>query len=357
MRALLLTAPGELDYVAVPEPVPGEDDVLVRVAACGICGSDVHGFGGGSGRRVPPLIMGHEAAGTIIGLGRSVSGWQVGQAVTFDSTVFCGRCRYCRDGVTNLCDQRRVLGVSTDRYRRDGAFAERVVVPARTLYPLPPEVSMIDATLAEPLAVAVHAVSRADVTNEKSALVVGSGMIGLLIIMVLRAAGCDQIIAVDVNPTRLARASSVGATDVVLADAEAVSRIEEATGRGGADVAFEAVGVESTLSLAMSAVRKGATVVLVGNVTPTVAFPLQLAVTNELTLSGSAASRGEFLGALDLMAKRGVDVGCLVSEVVPLADGASWFERLRRPQTDLLKVVLLPSGVDPNRPGEGTPDE
>ena len=137
MRALLLTEPGRLEYLEVPEPEVGDEDVLIRVEAVGICGSDVHGMDGSSGRRIPPLIMGHEAAGMIEAVGASVAGWTIGDAVTFDSTVYCGRCRYCADGLTNLCDDRRVLGVATPEWRRDGAFAERIAVPGRIVYRIP----------------------------------------------------------------------------------------------------------------------------------------------------------------------------------------------------------------------------
>jgi L-iditol 2-dehydrogenase len=343
MKALLLTAPGRLDYIDVPEPEVGDEDVVVRVGAVGICGSDVHGMDGSSGRRVPPLVMGHEAAGTIEAVGRSVTGFGPGDAVTFDSTVYCGRCRFCTDGLTNLCDDRRVLGVATDEWRRDGAFAERIAVPARILYRLPDEVSMVEAALAEPLAVALHAVSRAPVAGARSALVVGTGIIGLLVIAGLRAAGCDRIIAVDLSPGRLARATAMGATDVIASGAGDVGdQLQALTDGRGPDVAFEAVGIPGTVALAIASVRKGGTVVLVGNVRPAAELPLQWAVSRQLTLAGSAASCGEYPQALELIAGRGVDVEALVSEVAPLSDGAAWFARLRQPGTDLLKVVLTP---------------
>ena len=200
MKALLLTAPGVLEYTDVPEPEMGDDDLLVRVEAVGICGSDVHGMDGSSGRRVPPLVMGHEAAGVVEAVGRSVTGWAVGDQVTFDSTVYCGRCAYCTAGVTNLCDDRRVLGVAQGEWRRDGAFAERVAVPARIVHRLPPRMSMVEAALTEPLTVALHAVSRAPVAAADSVLVIGAGLIGLLVIAALREAGCERIIAVDLSP-------------------------------------------------------------------------------------------------------------------------------------------------------------
>jgi L-iditol 2-dehydrogenase len=343
VKALLLAAPGLLRYVDVPEPQPGPDEVLVRVEAVGICGSDVHGMDGSSGRRIPPLIMGHEAAGTIQAAGAAVSGWRAGQRVTFDSTVWCGQCAFCRAGRVNLCDRRQVLGVATDEHRRDGAFAERVAVPARILVEVPESVSLTDAALTEPLSVAVHAVSRAPVEAAEHVLVVGTGIIGLLLIQVLRARGCPSIVAVDLSPGRLDRAMALGATQVIRADEEDVlGAIAAATGGRGPEVAFEAVGVQPTIALATSAVRKGGTVVLVGNLAPSVVLPLQVIVSRELTLAGTAALAGELPEALALIENRRVDVAGLVSEIAPLRDGAAWFERLRTPGTDLLKVLLRP---------------
>src|SRR4051794_9887363 len=161
MKALLLSQYRRLEVtdLATPEPVAGE--VLIRVAACGICGSDVHGYDGSSGRRIPPIVMGHEAAGTIAAMGKGVSGWAEGDRVTFDSTIYCGECRPCARGDINLCDRRQVLGVSCGDYRRAGAFADFVAVPARILHRLPQNLSFAEAALLEAVAVAIHAVSLA----------------------------------------------------------------------------------------------------------------------------------------------------------------------------------------------------
>ncbi len=343
MKALLLTAPGVLEFTDVAEPEMGDDDVLVRVEAVGICGSDIHGMDGGSGRRVPPLVMGHEAAGVIEAVGRSVTGWAAGDAVTFDSTVYCGRCGFCAAGLTNLCDDRRIVGVATDEWRLDGAFAERVAIPARIVHRLSPGISMVEAALTEPLAVALHAVSRVPIAPADAALVIGAGLIGLLVIAGLREAGCGRIVAVDLSAGRLARATRMGASDVVQAGRDdVVDRLRALTDGRGPDVAFEAVGIAGTDAMAIAAVRKGGTVVLVGNVVPTVELPLQWVVSRQLTLAGSAASCGEYPRALELITSRRIDIGGLVSEVAPLAEGAMWFDRLREPGTDLFKVVLTP---------------
>ena len=310
MKALLLTAPGVLEYVDVPEPEVGADDLLVRVEAVGICGSDVHGMDGSSGRRIPPLVMGHEAAGVIEAVGASVGGWAPGDAVTFDSTIWCGRCAFCVDGLVNLCDDRRVLGVATGDYRRDGAFAERVAVPARIVVRAAAR-GLDGGGRARRAARGRAPRGRANaVGGDDAVLVVGCGVIGLLVIAAARQAGAGRIIAVDLSPSRLARATAMGATDVVTAAGDDVAdQLRALTGGRGPDVAFEAVGIGSTVALAIAAVRKGGTVVLVGNVVPTVELPLQWVVSRQLTLLGSAASCGEYPRALELIASRAVDVG------------------------------------------------
>jgi len=197
VKALVMTEYKRFEVQDVPVPELGPEDVLIQVKACGICGSDVHGMDGSSGRRIPPVIMGHEAAGVIAQTGAAVSGWSVGDHVTFDSTVYCGKCYYCRRGLINLCDDRRVLGVSCPEYRQNGAFAEYVAVPHRVLYRLPAGLSFERASMVEGLSVAFHAVGRTPIALNDSAVVVGAGMIGLLVVQSLRLAGCGQVIAVD----------------------------------------------------------------------------------------------------------------------------------------------------------------
>src|SRR5687767_820673 len=189
MKALLLSEYKKLNVVDMPTPDIADDEVLVRVRACGICGSDVHGFDGSTGRRIPPLVMGHEAAGVIEAVGRDVAGYQPGDRVTFDSTVSCGSCRFCRRGEINLCDRRQVLGVSCGDYRRNGAFAEYVSVPANIVYRLPDSLSYEHAAMIEAVSIAVHAVNLTPRTLGDTAVVVGSGMIGQLTIQVAKIAG------------------------------------------------------------------------------------------------------------------------------------------------------------------------
>ena len=163
MKALVLEQYNQLEYKDVLEPTVSENEVLIQVKACGICGSDIHGMDGSTGRRIPPLIMGHEASGVIAEVGSQVRDYKSGVRVTFDSTVYCGECRFCRSGQINLCESRRVLGVSCDEYRQHGAFADYVVVPQHILYRIPDGVSFEQAAMVEACSIAFHAVRRAKV--------------------------------------------------------------------------------------------------------------------------------------------------------------------------------------------------
>jgi L-iditol 2-dehydrogenase len=343
MKALVLTAYNHLEVQDWPQPEIGPDEVLLRVAACGICGSDIHGMDGSTGRRQPPIIMGHEASGTVAEVGSNVRSWKPGDRVTFDSTIYCGTCWFCRRGEINLCDNRRVLGVSCDDYRRHGAFAEYVAVPRHILVRLPDKVTFAQAAMIEPLSIAFHAVRLTRIALGDTAVVVGAGMIGLLVNQALRASGCGKIIAVDVDPRRLGLAAKFGADDVLLSGgADVASEVRRTTGGRGADLAIEAVGISAAVQTAVSCVRKGGQVTLVGNLTPKIDFALQAAVTRELTIRGSCASSGEYPACLDMLARGVVSVDALVSAVAPLAEGPAWFQRLKTGGDGLLKVILQP---------------
>jgi threonine dehydrogenase-like Zn-dependent dehydrogenase len=298
---------------------------------------------GSTGRRRPPIIMGHEAAGVISSLGSGVIGWKAGDRVTFDSTIYCGHCEFCRRGLINLCDNRRVLGVSCEDYRQNGAFADFVAVPQHILYRLPDGLSFEHAALVEPFAIALHAIRRAPPILNDTVVVVGAGMIGLALVQALSQAGCGRLIAVDVAADRLALAAKCGATTAInSATEEAPAAILRLTRGLGADLAFEAVGLPATVDLTLRCLRKGGAATLVGNVTPKVEFPLQTAVTRELTIHGSCASQGEYPACLDMLARGALRAAPLISATAPLAEGAAWFDRLYRREAGLLKVVLKP---------------
>jgi L-iditol 2-dehydrogenase len=341
MKALLLSQYRKLEFTDLPTPEPGPDEVLIRVAACGICGSDVHGYDGSSGRRIPPVVMGHEAAGTIAAVDTHVQGLSVGDRVTVDSTVYCGDCSNCHRGDINLCDRREVLGVSCGDYRRAGAFAELVAVPARIVHRLPDNLPFAEAAMLEAVAVALHAVSLAPVKSGDTALVVGAGTIGLLLQQALRVAGCSRVFVTDVDPTRLTLSTELGAIAVFEAD-DLAKQIAQQTNGVGVDVAIEAVGKNETVNSAIASVRKGGTVVLVGNIAPEITLPLQRVVTRQIRLQGSCASAGEYPRAIELLSSGAICVNPLITATAPLSEGAAWFERLYAREPNLMKVVLTP---------------
>ncbi len=343
MKALVLTSYDHFQLEDWPLPAVGPGEVLLRIVACGICGSDVHGMDGSTGRRRPPIVMGHEAAGVVARLGPAVSGWAEGDRVTFDSTVFCGDCWFCRRGQINLCDRRQVLGVSCDEYRCHGAFAEYLAVPQRILHRLPDALSFEHAALVEPLSVALHAVGRVPpgdcpplaasrepannlspsaparalfpvssvetgtvpLSGDEMVVVVGSGLIGLLVIQALRAAGCGPIIAVDLDQRRLDLARRLGADEALRADAVDVpAEIMRRTAGRGAALAIEAVGIAPSVATAVACLRKGGHLTLVGNLAPSVPLPLQAVVTRQLTLHGSCGSCGEYPAGLEPAGQR-----------------------------------------------------
>jgi L-iditol 2-dehydrogenase len=343
MKALLLSQYNQLDITDLPAPVPGAEEILVRVAACGICGSDVHGYDGTSGRRIPPLVMGHEAAGVVAAAGPGVSKFKPGDRVTFDSTVYCGQCEFCSKGEINLCNNRQVIGVSCGDYRRAGAFAEYVVVPQRIVYHLPDALEFQEAAMLEAVSVALHGVRVSEMKGGETVLVIGAGMIGLLTLQAARAAGASRVLVADIDQSRLKRAEEVGADETLLLSGSGlVQEILRRTGGRGVDLVLEAVGREETISASIASVRKGGTVTLIGNISPEVKIPLQVVVSRQIRLQGSCASSGEYPQAMELLANGQIQVKQLITAVAPLKDGPQWFARLHAGEPNLMKIVLDP---------------
>ncbi len=343
MKALLLSEYNHLEIKDLPNPVPGPDEILIQVSACGICGSDVHGYDGSTGRRIPPIVMGHEAAGIVAGVGSEVMNFKLGDRVTFDSTVYCGKCEYCLKGDVNLCNQRQVIGVSCTEFRRPGAFAELLTVPARIAYRLPDSFSFAEAAMLEAVSVALHGVAESQMKAGDTVLVIGAGMIGLLLLQAARAAGCSRVFIADVDATRLALAERLGADRTILASGQPlIEDVLQQTGGNGVDVVLEAVGREETIVGAIDCARKGGTVALVGNISPQIMLPLQKVVSRQIRLQGSCASAGEYPQAIELIASGKIKVDSLITAIAPLSDGPSWFDRLHAREPNLMKIVLDP---------------
>lgn len=343
MKALVHTGPLRLEYTDRPDPVPGPGEVLVRVKAVAICGSDVHGYTGTTGRRIPPVIMGHEASGVVEAVGRGAETWATGTRVTFDSIVWCGECPPCRTGRTNLCQIRQTFGVSTQAFRRDGAMAEHVVVPARLIHRLPEAVSFDAGAMVEPAAVAMHAARISGIEPGDLVAVVGAGLIGNLAMQAARTLGAGAVAIADIVPERLELARRLGA-DVVIdtSRGDPATVLEEATTRRTADVVLEAVGIQATIDMATALTRPGGSLTLIGNVRPRIEQDLQGIVSGELTVRGSSASAGEYPECIERIAVGRLRVAELISRTLPLDDGQAAFEALHRGEPGLMRIVLHP---------------
>ena len=343
MKALVHTKPYHLKYTDFQDPVIQEYEVLIRVKACGICGSDVHGYTGKTGRRIPPLIMGHEAAGIVEFVGANVKIFSKGDRVSLDSTVYCNQCEPCRHGYYNRCQHRQVLGVSIPSFKRHGAFAEFVAVPWWIVSKIPDYLSFKQAALLEPLSIGVHAVNRTPLSTNQTVVVIGAGTIGLCIIQGAKLKGTGKIIVSDINDFRLNIARKLGADVVVNAsEADLREKVFEFTNDHGADVTIEAVGLAKTFQQAIDITKTGGHLTVVGLSEKMVTINMQELVSRELNFSGSYANAGEYRDCVDLVASGRINVDPIISEVLPLSEGQRAFDRLHKAEENLLKIVLKP---------------
>jgi L-iditol 2-dehydrogenase len=324
-----------------PDPVAGSGEVVVAVRASGICGSDVHGFVGATGRRRIGVVMGHEATGQVIEIGPDVARARVGDRVVLRSILPCGVCDRCRHGQPNICVDRRGLGMHLE-----GANAERVVVPEALLVPLPESLGYEEGSLVEPLAVAMHAVSITPFGRHDDVVIVGAGPIGLLTLLAARRRGARTIIVTDRDAHRLDVARRLGADVAInVAEIDAVAAVMDATNGRGADAVLEAVGIGPTVAQSLAVARPGGQVTWVGNSAPEVPLPMQELVTRELTVRGAYGYVDEFVGAVEALAEGQIDASSIIERVAPLADGEALFKELAAGSLAAVKVVLTPAAA------------
>jgi threonine dehydrogenase-like Zn-dependent dehydrogenase len=338
MRALMFHGAKDLRVEELPDPVPGPDEVLIQVRSAGICGSDVHGYSGETGRRVPGMVMGHEAAGVVAAAGAQVRGLRSGDAVTFNPVLDCGTCEMCRAGRHSLCSTRRVIGVTPDAV---GAFAEWICVREANVLRLPHQLDTVHGALVEPMAVGVHAVALAGVRQGDRVLVFGAGAIGLTCAVAARLAGAGEIMAVDLIPERRALAERLGFPASEGVDAEALHQ----GGRPlGVDVVVDAVGVSATLRDGLGALRAGGTLLVVGLGQPQVSIGLYDVVVPEKRVLGSFAyDRDDFERAIDVVADTSSGLSAIVDHIVPLEAAPATFLDLAEGRETAAKVLVAPA--------------
>lgn len=334
MKALVYKGPGVVQIEDYAEPRPGPGEVLVAIRAVGICGSDIHGFAGTTGRRTPGTVMGHEAAGVVVALGGSVERPRPGSRVAIFPIRACGRCVACRRGEMQLCADRRVLGVHVP-----GAYAEYLVVPARNCRRLRRTTAFTQGALAEPLAVGLHAAGLAGVGKGEAVAVLGAGGIGLCVLLACRLRGARPVYVTDIVAERLALAEALGAVPVSTRDSDPVERILKDTGPLGSVV--DAVGIAETLQQALALTAPGGRIVIVGLGSPRVELPLYDLITQERTLWGAYAYRAaEYARAVTLINRRRVDVTPLIGRTCTLDDLPDLFPRLQQGAITAPRVVV-----------------
>lgn len=337
MKALVYQGPWTMTLEDVPIPAVGPGQVRIDVKKVGVCGSDVHGFIGKTGRRTPPMIMGHEFGGVINAVGEGVTRFRVGDEVIVSPIQFCGHCANCRRGLTNICLNRHVLGVDLP-----GAYAEQIAVDESMVYAKPAGLAWKLAALAEPLAVALHAVNLTPFDLMDTVAIVGAGTIGLLTLIAAKLRGTGKVIITDKRAHRLEMARRLGADLAIDVDAEdAVAVVKELTGGLGADAVIEAVGFAATVQQALALTRTGGAVTWIGNSAQMIELNMQEVVTRELRVHGSYAfNTAEFDHAIQAIASGRVDVAPLIERVAPLEEGPQIIHDLAAGDADWVKVVL-----------------
>src|SRR5579864_354956 len=338
MRTLVYLGPRRMELRDAPPPAAGPEEVVVNVQASGICGSDLHGYLGKSLNRVPPLVMGHEFSGTVTAVGPGVRDLAVGSPVAVYPLITCGRCPACRRGDTSQCRSRQVIGV-----HRPGGFADLVAVPRASVVPLPPGVSLFTASLAEPLANAVHIFDRNARGLPRRIAIFGAGTQGLMALHLARLLSPVVLVSVDLVPARLAVARRLGATAALDGRAADVAgRIRELTDGDGVDLAIEAVGSSPTRQAAVACVRSGGRVALLGLGEETTPFNAVDIVNREIEVHGSYAYTYDNFGHAVEFLRSGL-VGGEWARPYPLEAGPEVFERLTTDPGDLIKAVLTPA--------------
>ena len=339
----VVTAPGKVEFIKRTLPPLGDNDVLLKVKACSICGGDIHLYRGKHPMASLPMAIGHELSGEVIGKGQSVARVSLGDRVTVEPVITCGACYFCLKGEYHLCQN-----IEYQYSSGQGGFTPYFVVSENWVHRLPDSISYAEGSLLEPLAVAVHAARKAQLDLGQSAAIFGAGGIGLFLLQALKAAGCAEVFVVDIRQHRLDTATSLRASLTINASEEdPVERIFKETRGMGVDRSFEAVGLEKTLTQSALSLKKGGVCVLIGLFEDPlrVIFPVNLFAQREIQVRGSRGYCWDFQVALELLKNRQVQLKPLISHQLPLSDLLRAFEILLDPKEKANKVVIrIPNG-------------
>lgn len=338
MRAMVYTAPLELQMLDVEEPELQAGEVLLEVASAGICGSELEGFATKSPRRVPPLVMGHEFSGRILEVGEGVEGFKPGQRVTVNPLITCGQCKLCQMGRSNAYPNRRLTGM-----HRPGGFAQRVAVPAGQVFPIPDSMTYNEAAMVEPLANGIHAVRLANDFTAENVCVFGAGTIGLLAAQGAKLLGNVRIMLVDVNDRRLEYAKIRSADATVNSKTQDLAKAaQEFTNGNGFDYCIDAAGLAQTRQSSAELLRPGGTAVWIGTHSDETNLSGFNTIHQEKRLQGSYGyTQQDFAKSFQLLSSGGIEIDSWCREF-PLEEGVTTFTDLLGGQTEHVKAILQP---------------
>lgn len=337
MKALVYTGPNQLEIQDWETPEPRQDEVKIKVCYCGICGSDVHGYMGKTGRRTPPMVMGHEFSGIVSAVGKAVTGFQAGMPVTVEPLLFCGHCAACTEGHTNMCENKEFLGV----FEKNGALMEYICVPQQYIIPLSASVPLEYGAAIEPLAVGYRGAKQAGDLNGKNVVIIGAGTIGLMALMFALRQKPKCVIVSDLSEERLAIAASLGAETVNPEKENAQEVLQKTFGVDKADVTIEAVGNTATTKQSIALLKNGGTAVWIGNSAKLVETPMQEIVTRELQIQGTNVyTMEEFREIAEMLKADSLGLDKLISEICTLEEAPEYFERLAHHPGALIKVLV-----------------
>lgn len=337
-RMAVVTAPGMVEFQERCLPELGESDLLVQIKAAAICGSDLHIFKGLHPSAALPVTVGHEASGQVIEVGRAVTKHAVGDRVTIEPIITCGKCEFCQRGLYHLC-----TSVSFKYRQGQGVFAPFFVASEERTHGLPDNISYEEGALVEPLSVALHAVKKSGIRIGETCAVFGAGAIGLLVAMLARRIAGSRVFVSDINQFRLQKAAEMGARAINSREVNPVETILEETGQLGVDRSFEAVGLEATLVQALKCLKKGGSATLLGIFEkPDAVLPINMFVQREITLAGSQGYCWDFPDSLSLLGNGSINLLPLITHRLHLADLQRGLELSLEPGANSLKVVVLP---------------
>ena len=338
MKALVYKGPRSIVVEDVDRPGVPAGYALVRIKMSGICGSDVHGYMGGTGRRDPGVIMGHEISGVVEEVAGNVKNISPGQRVVVQPAVYCGTCEFCVAGKTQLCQNKKFLGA----FSRNGGFAEYVSVPSHLVFEMPDDMTFAQGALVEPLAVSKCGVDKIADYRDKRVLVVGAGTIGLLAVAVLKSRGARQVIAADLSSARLKAAKEMGADAVFNpGEEDALTAVRRITGKNGVDVSIEAVGAGKPVQMALDCVGPGGSCVWIGNSQRYIKLDMQSVVTREISIFGTYIySQKEFGETVKTLIDMNIDTTPLISAVLPIEDAPKIMKQLADGCEKLIKTII-----------------